>query len=143
MMVEHEMATENVAAEGRIEAQIDFVFDMHLLIQELIENEGITRTELASRIGITKARLSQLMRPEANPTVRTVVDIFHALGAELSLSLKSKQQNHDDASVSDQPTEIYASGDEVLHALFTSRPIIRVVEMAGNENYPDLELAAA
>src|SRR4051794_16081284 len=87
------MKKRNVAAaEGRIEAEIDLVFELQLLAQQLIEERGITRAELANRLGISKPRLSQMMRAEANPTVRTIAGLFHALGDELSVSLKSAKQ---------------------------------------------------
>ena len=74
----------------KIEAEQNLLIDIQFLIQELIDKNGMSRTELADKAGISKARLSQLMSAEANPTVKSVAAIFNALGEELSISSRPK-----------------------------------------------------
>jgi transcriptional regulator with XRE-family HTH domain len=51
---------------------------------------GMTRSELAQQSGISKARLSQIMRADANPTLRTLAKLFYAMDDQLWLSRKDK-----------------------------------------------------
>ncbi|MFZ3350798.1 MAG: helix-turn-helix transcriptional regulator [Xanthobacteraceae bacterium] len=73
-----------------IEAEENLLIDCQILLQETIVGKGITRSALAQKAGISKARLSQLMRSEANPTVKTMARLFHALGEELIVGVKGK-----------------------------------------------------
>ncbi len=71
---------------GVIEAEEDFLIDVQFLIQDLINRKRVSRTELAEMIGISKARLSQLMGSEANPTLKTFAGVVHALGEKIVVS---------------------------------------------------------
>lgn len=74
-----------------VEAEENLLIDVQFLIQDLIDRKGISRTELAAKAGISKARLSQLMAPEANPTLKSVAGIFLALGEEMQVSSRKKR----------------------------------------------------
>lgn len=54
------------------------------LICTLMENQGVSRTELARRLGMTPGRVTQLLDGESNKTVRTLSDMFVALGHSLN-----------------------------------------------------------
>ncbi|MGY3149624.1 transcriptional regulator with XRE-family HTH domain [Bradyrhizobium sp. USDA 3397] len=71
---------------GLIEAQEDLVIDAQFLLHDLMIERGVSRAELARRLGISKARLSQVFRPGANLTLRTVAALFFALGETAKLS---------------------------------------------------------
>ncbi len=49
-------------------------------IVELMQEQSVTRTELAKRLGRSKGWISQLLAGEANFTLRTLADVFGALG---------------------------------------------------------------
>ena len=49
-------------------------------IVELMQQQNVTRTELAQRLGKSKSWISQLLAGEANFTLRTLADVFGALG---------------------------------------------------------------
>ncbi len=66
-----------------VEAEEDFLIDFQFLVQDLINSRRISRTELARKASISKARLSQILSAEANPTVRTFARLFHALDAKV------------------------------------------------------------
>ena len=70
-----------------IEAEENLLIDCQFLIQDLMNKSGISRSALAKRVGISEARLSQLMSSKANPTAKTLARIFHALGAKPSISI--------------------------------------------------------
>jgi len=56
------------------------------LICQLIEQDGVSRAELARRIGKSKAFVTQLLRGSRNITLRTLADVAWALGARIELS---------------------------------------------------------
>ena len=78
-----------------IEAEENLLIDCQVLLQETIVGKGMTRSALAQKAGISKARLSQLMRAEANPTVKTMARLFHALGEELVVGVRGKAHQAD------------------------------------------------
>lgn len=63
----------------RIEAEENLVIDVQYLIQEILDEKGMTRSDLAKATGLSKARLSQLFRSEANPTLRNVARILASI----------------------------------------------------------------
>jgi DNA-binding phage protein len=78
------------AAIRLIEAEEDLLIDAHFLIEEIMRQKGIDRTTLAKAMGLSRPRLSQLLGPDANPTVKTLGRIFAALGEEISFARKSE-----------------------------------------------------
>lgn len=79
-----------VLTKEEIVAEVDLVIDFQFLVQDLVENRGLNRSELAEKIGISRARLSQLLSSGANPTLHNVARILYALGEEASISVKRK-----------------------------------------------------
>lgn len=65
-----------IAAEG-------FVADVQFRIQSVLNDRGMTRAELASRLDVSEARVSQMFTAQAsNLTLRTVGKVFYAMGEE-------------------------------------------------------------
>jgi transcriptional regulator with XRE-family HTH domain len=66
-----------------VEAEENFLIDCQFLLQEVLTRKGMTLSQLAEKAGVSKSRISQVMSPEANPTVKTFARLFHALGEEI------------------------------------------------------------
>ncbi len=66
-----------------VEAEEDLLIDFQFLVHDILTSKGISKTELAKRTGISKARLSQILNAEANPSVKTFARLFHALGVKV------------------------------------------------------------
>lgn len=64
----------------------NLVIDAQLLIQELLNEKQMTRTDLAKLTGVSKSRLTQIMGSDANPTLRTLAKIFTGLDEKLCLA---------------------------------------------------------
>ncbi len=69
-------------------AQRYYAQDMAMLsvtaaIVEEMESQGVSRSELAQKIGCTKAFVSQVLNGSRNMTVRTIADLAWALGKEV------------------------------------------------------------
>lgn len=50
------------------------------LMAGLLEDEGVSRTELGQRLGKTKGFVSQILAGDKNLTLRTIADVCDALG---------------------------------------------------------------
>lgn len=70
---------------ARLMAQEELILEVTETLCELLENEKISRKELADRLGKTKGFVSQLLNGGRNLTLRTVADILHVLGYKVSL----------------------------------------------------------
>lgn len=86
---------------SRIEAEENLLINYQFLIQELMVAKGISRAKLSALTGLSVARLSQVMSPEANPTVKTLARIVHALGEAISVSTVNKLIPSDDLTTSE------------------------------------------
>lgn len=71
-----------------IQAEEDLLIDTLFLIEEVMREKGIDRTTLARSMGVSKARLSQLLNPGTNPTLKSLARVFAALGEEATLVVK-------------------------------------------------------
>jgi transcriptional regulator with XRE-family HTH domain len=67
------------------------IYEVTELIEKLMANLGVTRTQLASKLGQSKAWVTQLLDGEKNKTIRTVADVFAVLGHEFHGSCKPIQ----------------------------------------------------
>lgn len=59
--------------------QEHLLLDVTELIVELMNERGVSRSELADRLGKTKGHVTQLLSGSRNLTLRTLSDIFVAL----------------------------------------------------------------
>jgi ribosome-binding protein aMBF1 (putative translation factor) len=65
------------------------------------ERAGLSKSELARRIGASPASLRRLFTsPTANPTLRTIVDLFDALGIEMVVRPRRKQRTGEESRTS-------------------------------------------
>lgn len=52
-------------------------------IKELLKNQGLTISELATMIGTTQTSVSRMLSDDGNPTYDTLVKIANALNVEI------------------------------------------------------------
>jgi transcriptional regulator with XRE-family HTH domain len=77
------MAHNQNGIRRRIEAEENAVLDVQFAILDLLRENGVTKEQLAKRLGVSKARVSQLFGAGANPTVKQLARIFDALDRKL------------------------------------------------------------
>lgn len=67
-----------------------------LAIAEAIKNAGISQRELSERLGVTEARVSQILNATGNPTIKSLARLADVLGRELRIELahESHVPNH-------------------------------------------------
>ncbi|MCL4840545.1 MAG: helix-turn-helix transcriptional regulator [Bryobacteraceae bacterium] len=62
------------------------------LIATLMEEQGLTKADLARRLGKSRSWVTQLLGGGRNVTVRTLAEVLYALGAELQLTAPKKSK---------------------------------------------------
>jgi transcriptional regulator with XRE-family HTH domain len=70
------------AEHMRLFQQERSIYEVTAMLEALLEAQGVSRTELAKRLGRTKGWVTQLLDGEANKTIRTVADVCAVLGQE-------------------------------------------------------------
>ena len=78
------------------EGDPDFEFDLLAIdigerIVERMEQLSINRTELAAKIGVSKARISQILRGHDNLTLKSLVAVAIGLESRIEIRLKNKE----------------------------------------------------
>lgn len=84
-------------------AEEDLLIDFQFLVQDVLNAKGVSKTQLAKRAGISKARLSQILSAEANPSVKTFARLFHALDVRVEPKVASHRT--EPSSVPQQKSE--------------------------------------
>mgnify|MGYP000309578331 CR=1 FL=1 len=54
--------------------------EIYRQVSEYLEKEGISQTELAERLGVTKGYVSQIMKGEFNYTLKKLIELSLAVG---------------------------------------------------------------
>jgi predicted XRE-type DNA-binding protein len=76
-------------------AEAAFILEAQMEIQKLLSVNGMRSRELAARLGVTEARVSQMLGDAAkNLTLKTIVRIFHQFGEKPHLTTKSEFCRH-------------------------------------------------
>jgi len=67
-------------AEGmRLYQQERAILEVTELVCQVMDEDNVSRAELARRLGKTKGYVTQLLDGRANMTIRTISDVLHAL----------------------------------------------------------------
>lgn len=81
------MVDMNTAEFEALRVEEGLVADAQLMLHELMLAKGITRAELAERLGVSRARVSQLFSSECrNFTIRLFARAVYALGEKPSVT---------------------------------------------------------
>ena len=62
-------------------------------LTRVMEREGVSRAELARRLGATPAYVTKILRGNVNFTLATMVRLARALGTELQVQLTPAQEH--------------------------------------------------
>lgn len=92
------MANVSELERSAIFAEEDFVVEAQTFLHNLMIEKGMSRSDLARAMGVSRARVSQIFSDECkNFTVRYLARATHALGEKPSLGCKQAQtQERDD-----------------------------------------------
>lgn len=73
-------------ADRRLYEQEAAILEVTELIAKLMAEQGVSKAELAQRLGRSRAYVTQLLDGGRNMTIRTVSDVLFALDRRLQLS---------------------------------------------------------
>lgn len=89
---EHQVDGRGSSPAGRsfetLVAQESLIMEATELVCEHLERAGVSRAELARRLGKTRGHVTQLLSGERNLTLRTLADIGTALGITFEIRTK-------------------------------------------------------
>jgi DNA-binding Xre family transcriptional regulator len=80
---------------AKLAAQEMLIAEVTEAIWSMMQEAGITKTDLAARLGTTKGYVSQLLSGSRNMTLRTLSDVCWALGKEPVLAIQGKTEGRD------------------------------------------------
>ena len=103
-----------VTSGPAIEARVDE--ELSLLVTQLM-NEinwhmrecGLTRADLASRMGVSPGRISQVLSGGENLTLRTLASIATALNARFEMDLRPRETGNGAVDATPQPAPAVAA----------------------------------
>jgi transcriptional regulator with XRE-family HTH domain len=97
-------------------------FDFVGQIEEMMEKEGVTPSELARRLGVSKGRVSQILNNPGNLTLKTVVEYALEFGVKVAIvAYDDGDANNENGPVNPQifatcwersgrPTDFFSAG---------------------------------
>lgn len=129
-----------------VEAEENLLVDYQFLLQERMTKKGLSYSALAARAGISKARLSQVMGDNANPTVKTFAGLFHALGERVCVTSMPLDRPYEPPVVQETPEETkweFARpvrvakpiNKQMMALVKDSAKVVDERDMASNDNY--------
>jgi len=65
----------------------ELLLDVNEQIVALMESQELRRTDLADRLGVSRAFITQLLRGEDNVSLKTLVRVANALGAKFTVNV--------------------------------------------------------
>lgn len=110
------------------------ILEVTELLSAALEESGLTRSELAHRLGKTKGFVSQLFSGGRNLTLRTISDVADALGVKISVKAKSGSQKQQSAPRATSMRWTTKTGGIARGARFTVHPS-DVLHAEGSERY--------
>lgn len=87
-LTEYELFQQKAEPNNKLLRQEAFILEATEQLSEALENEGITKAELADRLGKTKGFVSQVLTGGRNLTLRTIADFSTALGCEPRIEIR-------------------------------------------------------
>jgi transcriptional regulator with XRE-family HTH domain len=149
---ESDMATMQADADRETRlAEEQLLYSAQTAIQRQLNRQGLKYRDLARRLDVSEARVSQLLGDDAlNLTIRTVARVFHRLGEEAVLLTRREldEKLRQVAPEPDQPAWVFASKGEQIYSgqeatEIVVEPGVRRGEGRSWRDWADAEDAAA
>ena len=86
-LTDYEVFERSSAHNRRLLRQEELILEITEALREALAREGITKVELANRLGKTKGFVSQILAGGRNLTLRTIADVADALGYQIRVQV--------------------------------------------------------
>ena len=80
------MNLKTTTQETRTDQQEWLILQVTLHIEKLMEDQGVSKAELARRLGVNRAYITQLLDGQTNMTLKKIADVMLALDSSLVVS---------------------------------------------------------
>jgi transcriptional regulator with XRE-family HTH domain len=91
----------------RIYERESLAFDAAELISKLMEEQNVSKAELARRIGKSRSDITQLLNGSRNLTLHTLADLAFALGTRFELKARSCLYEHQQVASEQEAKSLY------------------------------------
>ncbi|MEE8076166.1 MAG: helix-turn-helix transcriptional regulator [Candidatus Binatia bacterium] len=86
-LTDYEVFERSSVQNRRLLRQEALILEITEALSEALAREGITKAELANRLGKTKGFVSQILAGGRNLTLRTIADVADALGCQIRVQV--------------------------------------------------------
>ena len=132
-----------IPEEDMVIAEDALITDVQFALHNLLEAKGVSRAELARRLNVSEARVSQVFEEEPrNLTLKTIARFFRALGEEARLTSRCLARLIPADHGSDVVLKPQTKGDVIAKMLQEIEIAQNRVVAVSNDNECELGLAA-
>jgi transcriptional regulator with XRE-family HTH domain len=100
----------------RIYEREALAFDASELISKLMEDDGVNKSELATRAGTSKSHITSLLSGSRNMTLHTLADLTFVLGYKVEINATPLCAVACWTDFDDQGVDAYAGGWGLVHS---------------------------
>lgn len=112
-MSSHDELVDLVDDDPEIEAIEGFMVDVQVYLHEIMERNGVTRAELARRMGVSRSRVSKMFSADYNLTVRQLARAAYHLGEHPSVESNVTRELRAERDVEHRDAALRASPNVV------------------------------
>ena len=118
----YELFEQSSERNRRLLREEELILDVTEAVSAAMQEAGISKAQLAKRMGRTKGFITQLLSGGRNLTLRTLAGLADALEARVTITIS---QNRDSRSVSSEPPDLRVSKIEPWAFPWTQSPVWR------------------
>ncbi len=119
---DYELFEQSSDHNRRLLREEELILEVTEAVSVVMEKEGISKAQLAKRLGKTKGFISQLLSGGRNLTLRTLAGLVDALGYRVTITVS---KDRDRMSVSSQSPDFKVSNIESWSSHWTQPPVWR------------------
>ncbi len=112
-----EMIHDEAMNDAEIEAIEGFMVDVQVYLNEIMDAKKISRAELARRMGVSRARVSQMFADDSNLTVRMLARAAFHLGEEPRVESEATRALREERRARREKAAVKAAPN--VHSLWT------------------------
>ncbi len=69
-----------------------------------MDEQGVSQSELARRLGVSRQHVCAFIADPGNPTLKTIVEMAHALGLRVNIELTPAEEPDDETPAAEEAT---------------------------------------
>lgn len=119
-------------ANRRLLRQEELILEVTEALSQALNQGGITKKDLAARLGKTKGFVSQLLAGGRNLTLRTIADVADALDCRIRIQCENRQIREDETRIS-----FNAYSHKVSPWYWPGQPVILKTVPMENTKFPE------